>query len=331
MNFDLLSYSSRFEQVCWQKFGMKYDFAKMEKRCEPLRNGSRWLVSKDVAFLFDSKQTLLSRYWRQPDIKRLEKVLSRSRIFLGPIPKQNIELVRKLLPAFHNIGHISIILRFVHPERFAIFSAPLTHLLQVQGRDAVGLYIAYCEELLRWKEHFKLNSVAQTEMALWVFDQAIQKADNPARADQLRQEFDGDLWIQRRRATWVLRPLLENNGTLGIAKILTGEYPRLAGKLVAEEYERFLRDASHKFYRQDLPLTRGAAQHLLDRLAQDGHISITDKVDLYRVWELRNQVVHPDESPTVAEIEWMTDQVERICLPWKLDTLTRSVRKRPLQ
>jgi len=317
MSLDLASYLDRFGEVCQLKFGKMYNFAKVEKKCEPLRNGKRWMVTRDVIFIFDPNETPLAQYWGQPDEKRLEKSLSRSRVFLGPLLDRPGELVAKLLPAFHNIGQTSIILRFVHPAKFAIFSTPLTNLLQVQGKDAISLYLAYCEELQKWQEHFKLKSVAEMEMALWTFDQIVKKADNPSKENQLRKQFDGDIWIQRRRASLVLRPFLRNNGPLELATILVEEDPKLAGKIGAEEYERLLRYASQKYYRHCLVLKPGAAEYLLDRLASDGHISITQKVDLRGVWELRNRVVHPDKPPTAAEIEWMLEQIEKVRGQWE--------------
>jgi hypothetical protein len=204
----------------------------------------------------------------------------------------------------------------VHPGTFAIFSTPLTNLLQVLGKDATSLYLAYCEELLKWQEHFKLKTVAETEMALWTFDQIVKKADDSPIEGQLRKQFDEDIWIQRRRAAMVLRPFLRNNGPLELAKILVEEEPKLAGKIGAEEYERLLRSASRRYYRRGLVLKPGAAEFLLDQLERDGHISISQKVDLRRVWELRNQVVHPDEPPTVAEIEWMLEQIQNVRGQW---------------
>ena len=102
-----------------------------------------------------------------------------------------------------------------------------------------------------------------------------------------------------------------------LAKIIVEEYPKLAGKLAAEEYERLLRLASKKYYRRELPLKAGAAEHLLDQMAKDGYVSVPDKVDLCRVWELRNRVVHPVKSPDASEIDWMLELIERVCLKWE--------------
>lgn len=204
----------------------------------------------------------------------------------------------------------------MHPASFAIFSTPVINIVQVHQANAIDLYLAYCEELNSWKEHFKMQTVADTEMALWSFAQLTKKIDNSPKVEQSRKAFEGELWIQRRRAALVLRPIMKNNAPFELAKILLEENPKLAGKLAAEEYERLLRLASRKFYGHDLPLKRGAAESLIDRIASDNHISIPQKFDLYKIWELRNRVVHPEESPSATEVEWMVEHIEQICLPW---------------
>jgi hypothetical protein len=316
MGLDLQSYLDLFPDVCQTKFGRTYDFSKLEKGCQPLRDGKRWLVAKDVVRLFDPSETPLARYWGKPDGKQLDPVLSKSRIVLGPLVEKPEALVKSLLSVFHNIGQVSIILRFVHPDKFAIFGTPVINLLQVYGADAIQLYTSYCQELQKWQEHFKLKTIAHTEMALWTFDQMVKHARSSSETLELRKQFDEDLWIQRRRAALVLRPFLKNNAPLELAKIIVEQNPKLAGKLGAEEYERLLRVASRKFYKRELPLKPGAAEHLLDQMARDGYVSAPDKVDLRRVWELRNRVVHPDKSPDDTEVEWMLGLIERVCRKW---------------
>lgn len=151
MGLELRKYLTRFPDVCQAKFGRTYDFAKLERECEPLRSGKRWLAARDVNRLFEAGSTPLAQYWAAPYKKRIDVVLNQSKIFLGRLPEKPIGPLKSLLSVLHNMGQVSIILRFVHPSRFAIFSTPLINLLQVHGPDAVRLYIAYCEELHRYQ------------------------------------------------------------------------------------------------------------------------------------------------------------------------------------
>jgi hypothetical protein len=236
---------------------------------------------------------------------------------LAPVPADDPhQLVQHLLNAFQSIGLSSIVLRFAHPDRFAIFSTPVISTLQVQRADTIDLYIAYCNELREWQKHFRLSSVAQTEMAIWTCDQLAKQIDHGSNNLTVRKELDSDLWIQRRRAAQVIRPFLKNHGRLELAKILVEEDAKLAGKIAAEEYERLLRSVGQKYLRKTTQLKPDEIRVLLDRLAQDERISPEERVDLHRVWEIRNKSVHPMEDPTSTEIEWMIEQIENLEHRW---------------
>ncbi len=57
VSLDLKSYLHKFPEVCRQKFGRSYDFATLEKRFAPLREGQRWLAAKDVVNIFHPDNT----------------------------------------------------------------------------------------------------------------------------------------------------------------------------------------------------------------------------------------------------------------------------------
>lgn len=315
--FPLSYYRDQFPGVCQEKFGRSYDFARLEKRLEPLRSGQRWLVARDVLTIFDPQHTPLARYWPIPPEKELDQAL-KQRLYLGPPERQKDPqpLIAQLLGVFHNIGVVSIVLRFVHPQRFAIFSTPVANLLLVHGATAVEAYLAFCEELRAWQQHFGLASVAETELALWTYDQIVRHSKDAAQAAEARRAFERDLWAQRRRAAQVLRPFLRSYGPLELARILLEEDANLAGKIAAEEYERLLFAAAQKYYRRTLLPRKGAVLGLLEELARDGRISAEQRAELQRIWEIRNKAVHAGSHPAAEEVEVMIDRIESICAEW---------------
>jgi hypothetical protein len=316
MGLDLQSYLTRFPEVCRAKYGRTYDLLALQHKFDYLRNGTRWLAAKDVANLFDPNQTPYSRYWAQPNEKDLDKTLSKMRIRLAPIPNDPGELIRELLGAFHNLALVSIVLRFAHPKRFGIFSTPVLNLLQIHRATSIDIYSAFCEELHEWQGHFKLPSVAAAGTALWTYDQITRLSDQSKKTLNAREQFESDLWIQRRRVALVVRPFLRNNGPLELARILLEEDPKIAGKIAAEEYERLLHLACQKFYRHKLPDKRGAAEALIERLVQDNRISLEEKAELRWIWEIRNRAVHAGESPTSEEVDLMIDRIQSVCSHW---------------
>lgn len=285
--FSLQPYLERFPEVCKLKFGRTYDFKKLEREFVHLGRGDRWLTATDISKLFDPDLTPFERYWPRPAEKSLDELLKRRRVKIGPRPAQPLELVNELLKIFHSTGLISIVLRFAHPDQFGIISSPVIHLLQVQRANTSELFIAYCEELEEWRKHFGIASVAETEMALWTFYQLTDGAVKEKGSAQAQAAFLSDIWVERKRMAQVLPPFLKRHGPLELARIVGYQDPNLAGKIAGEEYERLLRAAAKRFY-PHLRLDEGWAKVLLDKLGQDGHITLEEKVSLKRVWEVRN-------------------------------------------
>jgi hypothetical protein len=317
MSFDLKSYLDRFAEVCELRYGHRYNFGAVEKRLAQLREGKRWLVAKDVIHIFNHDTTPHAGYWKVPSEKELDMALRKQRLYLSPLPADVRPLVQQLVNALGGLSQASVVLRFVHPERFGIFSITMTYLLQIQRPTAMDLFVAFCEELSEWRKQFRLSSVAETEMALWAYDQISRGIAGTVEAEKARRGFEDDIWIQRRHTQHALAPILRNHGPLELARILLPTTPVLAAMIAAAEYERLLRVALRRFYRQEFVPKKGAVESLLDRLAGDGYLSLEHVAELRRIWQTRNKAVHLRDQPTFEEVEVMIDRVELICQPWE--------------
>ncbi len=315
-SFDLRSYLERFPEVCRSKFGRAYSFRALEKEFAQLRGGKRWLAARDVMKIFDSARTPFGRYWPKPHEKELNGLLAAQRVMLAPVAADGRELVEHTLNVFHSMGVASLVLRFVHPDRFGIFSTPIVSLLQVHRPGTVELYLAFCEELEEWQRHFHLSSVAETEMALWVYHQVSKRSEPLPESERARSAFDADVWIQRRRIAQTLRPFLEKYGPLELARLLAEEQPKLAGKIAGEEYERLVRLAARRHYRGMRLGVKGAVDVLFHKLEEDGLIRPGERTLLDKTWKTRNDAVHPFDKVSLEEVENMIDTIERICRPW---------------
>ena len=311
--FDLREYLNRFPDVCRTKFGRAFNFRALEKDFEQLRAGKRWLVARDVIKLFDATRTPFGQYWTEPRERELDATLKQVHFYMAPAPSDR-ELIERLLGVVHNIGIVSLVLRFVHPDRFGVFSTPVVNLLQIHRPSTVELFMAYCDELREWQKHFKLESVADTSTALWTFHELTKGPNNAPESDAAREAFDADVWIQRRRVGQALRPFFKKYGPLELARILVEEHPKLAGKVAGEEYERRLRDIARRL---GLRLgVKGSTEILFDRLEQNGYITLEQKTLLRRIWVTRNKSVHPVATLSHEEVENMIDTIEQICLAW---------------
>jgi hypothetical protein len=324
--FELQRYLELFPKLCQERYGRVYSFRQVEKRFEKLREGRRWLVAKDVLDLFDPQVSPFHRAWPAPAGKLLDSHLKSLRIMLSPIRGDGADLVLALLEVLQNLGIASLPLRFAHPDRFAIFSTQVLHILQAQRATATETFLAYCDELRQWCERFHLDSAADAGTALWTFDQILHDVLGNAEALRAREEFAACVWAQRRRVANVLLPFFDSYGPLGLARILAHHAPNLAGKIAGEEYERLLTAASLKYFNRPLSHKHGAAEYLLDSLDRNHIIQPGERADLRSIWLTRNRAVHAGEEPTIEEVEVMIERIERICSAWDIPSPARSAK-----
>jgi hypothetical protein len=316
-DFDLKVYLALFPTVCKRKFNRSYNLAKLEKELEQVRTGGRQLTARDVMKIFDPERTPYARYWPKPNEKELNRALTREPLRLAPIRGDGRELIERLLGVFHNLGHVSLVLRFVHPDRFGIFSTPIVNLVQIHRPRTVDLYLAFCQELAEWQEHFDLASVAETETALWTYHELAVVLEQTDESEQARLDFENDLWVQRQRVAQSVTPFLTGHGPLELARILAEEHVRLAAMIAGVEFERLLRLRARKLHGGRKHPPKKPVDILIDELAREAVITWPEARDLHKVWDVRNKAVHPDLHLSREEVEWMIEVIEAICSAWE--------------
>lgn len=314
--FNLDHYLGRFGEICRKKFGRAYSFESLGKEFEQVRTGGRGLKTQDVARLFNPNWTPFNKYWPRPDQKELDHALRQKPLYWVPIPDDGRTLVERLLGVLHSLGLVSLVLRFVHPDRFGIFSTPVVNLLQIHRANTVDLYLAFCKELRAWKEHFGMASVAETEMALWTYDQLATGRGGLGEDHEARRLFEQDLWIQRQRVGQALTPLLDKYGPLELASILANQHPKLAGMIAGAEFERLMRLKAKKFYGRRKRDRKTDVPSLIDEFARHGQLTWAEARELHEAWRGRDKAVHP-KSISPEEVEVVIGAVGRVCLPWE--------------
>jgi len=289
MPFDLGAYYERFDEACGER-GFESSTAAYQK------------LESDFHMLQDEKQLLsvsdverLEPFWQffgKPgdDVMRKIEV---ERISLGLMPQER-EVVRLLWNVFHNISHVSLILRFTCPEKFGIYSAPIpAYLLLVRGSSEVEEYCRYLKELREWRNHFKMEEVARTEMALWAFYE-LTKGENPSDdAKRRKKDFQEDVWIQGRRASQALRPFFDRttHRELQLAEILTEQHPKLAALIAVVQFELLLKSYADK-QGVGYGKAKGWLYVLVRDLAYKKFINSDQEFEMKEIWDIRREVVH---------------------------------------
>jgi hypothetical protein len=297
-----------------------YDIPVIEKRFDDHREGRKWLTPDDVTWLLHRDNAPFGNYWPEPSKERLDQ-LSRKRLYLD-LPsrsqKDKKDLVRKLLETVLDLGVTSIILRFVHPHCFGVFSPPVHAVLLVYRMPTLDLYLAYCEELSEYKLHFNLSSVAEAEMAITGLYEILKGEYGQKETEAAQRSFKEDVWVQRRRAANVVRPFLTEFGKLQLARILLDLDSKLAGMIAGAEYEKLLGDRSSKLRGRKLTSAKGACKEFLDWLECKKDISASERLELDEVWNTRCAAVHEfGTPPSATAVERMIDSIEKICSGWE--------------
>ncbi len=155
----LKSCLKEFPEICKKKYGVVFDLASIERKVADLRRQSP-LTYKDLKNFESPEHWRFTRFWVFPPEEQLGPALKGVTFDFWNLPgKKEENLIRELLHAFKAIELVSIILRFIRPENYAIFSSPTERLLDSRrGRDPVETYVNYLTDLRSIRKQYGFES-----------------------------------------------------------------------------------------------------------------------------------------------------------------------------
>lgn len=160
-------YRKLFDEVARLKYGIDVNFLPIESELGKLRNGGA-LTYDHLEAIANDNLWPFSQYWRWPVKEQIKKELEKTKDWFVDLPKGEGQVVTDLLNIFKEISLVSVILRFVAPEHYGIYSRPPLKVLQVErGKDDIEEYLNYLEELRFIKEIYKGIRVADVDMMVW--------------------------------------------------------------------------------------------------------------------------------------------------------------------
>lgn len=147
-------------------FGWKYDMPEIENKLSHVRE-EYCLDRNDLLMIRDSREWDYKKFWPDPvTVIDLDEPISG--IFNLGWEKRK-ETISELYKRFLHIEVVSVILRFVDPQNFAIISPPVEKFFSLQPKeDHVEYYVNYLNLLKKTSKHFQLpNRLADVDMAIW--------------------------------------------------------------------------------------------------------------------------------------------------------------------
>ena len=214
------------------------------------------------------------------------------------------QLLRQLHGLFRQIEPASMVLRFIDPNRYGIFSSPVATILGVRPRRRpTATYQAYLKSLRKVRRERGFDRTADVEMALWALQVGVLDRRLPAeQRDGLKESYERDVWLRQIQTGNLTSQLLSENPKLDVAEYLLGTEFVLAGQIAGIEFEQEVggRVGSAGSARQDL-------RDLINRF-EPSHL----RPGLHKARIIRNDAIHQPDKVTKKDVEFLIKMAREV-------------------
>lgn len=223
------------------------------------------------------------------------------------------KLIEGLLGVFVQIEPVSMVLRFVDPERFGILSAPVAELLGVRlRRRSKDTYQRYLRSLRELASERGFQRVADVEMALWALRLGVLEGRLPAEIRKpLEKCHERDVRLRQLQTRNLTVHLFSEHDKLDLATLLLGtdDAVPIAGQIAGIEFEQRVGKAVGVAKRG-----KGAREWSLKRMI-DVLPDPTLRPACHHAREIRNRAIHSPECVEREEIEFLIETARKVPKP----------------
>lgn len=166
-NFNYVQKShDMFPKLTKMMFGWEYNMVKIENKLSNVREDD-CLDRNDLLRIRDAREWDYNKFW--PDLVTAIDLDQPINGIFKLDWEERKKTISELYKRFLHIEVVSVILRFVDPQNYAIISPPVEKFFSLQPKDDhVEYYINYLNLLKKTSKHFRFpNRVADVDMALW--------------------------------------------------------------------------------------------------------------------------------------------------------------------
>lgn len=310
-----ISISSRevketFNSISEKRFGKKVNFQPIEEELGKLKKGGA-LTYEHLELISNPQYWPFQNFWMWPSKEQIEDKLKDTEDLFKDIDKKFNEeekripgeedIFRKLhYNIFKHIELASIILRFICPEYYGIYSPPVCRILNPpRGKSYTEEYLNYLKKLREWTDIYGLGKVAFTDMFLWALE------ENSRFPKKIKDNLSSILYskVSESNVPLFIENIL-NASELKRANIYLklGDY-ETAAKWAGVAFERVIRDICRKF---DIKIKdkmnryktlENLTLEVLDRLK----INFTEREKIIQVRKRRNVAFHPENKKFIKE------------------------------
>jgi hypothetical protein len=164
---NLSDYTRLFNDIIRRRHGRDVDFSQVESSLDHLRKGAA-LSYRDLQIIGDERYWPFSEYWMWPAEHQVSAQLSQTAGWLSQLPDKEESIITNLNVIFKNISLISLILRFVHPQYYAIYSRPPLKVLRIErGRNETEEYLNYVHVMRTLMRSYGVKRTADVDIIVW--------------------------------------------------------------------------------------------------------------------------------------------------------------------
>jgi len=310
---DKNKYKALFKKLINMKYGIEIDFYSIEQKLTYLRKGGP-LNYSDLNTIADDKCWPFSKYWMWPTRAQIDDKLKTTDGIFMHLPKNEEKVIGQLLDIFKNISLVSIILRFVRPRYYAIYSRPPLYLLRIErGVNDIDEYMNYVNELRILKESFKEFRTAESDMIVWAIAEETQKKNRSFNEKKTLEEFI-ELLAEKLPENLTIEKLVNHHSQepLKIAEIyyIRKDF-KTAGMWAGLSFERYINE-KYKNLGINIPQYRGDRLfNIVEYICEyEDHCFKKDK--LHKLRRLRNRAMHVEKPYNEADAKFAIEELKML-------------------
>jgi len=320
-------------------FGRKYNMAVIENKLSKVQEDD-CLDSNDLLRIRDAEEWDYKKFW--PDLMTTIDLDQPINGIFNLGWKGRKKTISELYNRFLHIEVISVILRFVDPQNYAIISPPVENFFSLQPKDDhVEYYIYYLNLLKKTSKHFQFpNSLANVDMALWSLTYILKNwGDKEFRAKWTEKDksiieliihsYKNDLFFKKIRLSEALKQAyqdIEKSGCepdrIFLADCLDSEVidTELSMIIVSYSFENFLWKIIKETGRAEEYKILRPRKKWIEKLSET-KIFKTSSI-FNRCLDLRDRAVHPWlKKLNPVEREEFIASLEKLILKKKVNNL----------
>lgn len=166
-----------FPKMIYALFGKKQDLLKLEHELRHIVQNN-CLERGDLLRIINAEEWDYKKFW--PELEKFADIFTPIRGCFQLGWEGRTEVVKTFYKIFKQIEVVSIILRFIDSDNYAIISPPVEKLLGLQPEeDHVRYYLSYLDVLKRIADIYgEPKKIAYIDMALWCLCFIIKNKGN---------------------------------------------------------------------------------------------------------------------------------------------------------